>query len=60
MMMFALMSNMKSKLMVGVVFVLFVPNAIARGGGSYTISVLIEIHSEIIFMRTCLTVRYFI
>ena len=32
--MFALLRNMKRKLVVGVAFVLFVPTAIARDGGS--------------------------
>ena len=59
-MMIALLRNMKRKLMVGVTFFLFVPTLSACDGGSYTIDVLREIHAEIIFMITCLTVRFFI
>ena len=43
--------------MVGTSFSLFVTNTVAHNGGSYTISVLRKIHSEIIFMITCLEVR---
>ena len=32
--MFALLSNMKTKWMVGIVFVMFVPTAISHNGGS--------------------------
>ena len=49
-MMSGLMRNMKRKLMVGVAFVLFVPNATSHNGGSYTIYVLREIHAEIILI----------
>ena len=56
-MMFALLINMKRKLIVGVAFFLFVPTAISHNGGRCTIDVLTESHAEIIFMRTCLMVR---
>ena len=47
------LKNMKSKLVVGVVFVLFVPTGSARDGGSYSIAFLREIHAERSFMRIC-------
>ena len=59
-MMFALIRNIKSKLMVRVAFVLFFPTSIAHNVGIYIITVLRENHIEIIFMRTCLTVRCFV
>ena len=57
--MFALLRNNKIKLMAGVALVLFFPTAIAHNVGIYIIAVLRENHTEIIFMRTCLTVRSF-
>ena len=59
-MIFALLSNIKSKLMVGVSFYLFVPTAILHNGGIYTITVLRESHSGRIFTITCLAVRFFL
>ena len=44
--------------MVGVEFGLFVPTAISQSGGSYTIAVLRKSHAEIIFMKTCLMVKF--
>ena len=57
-MMFALLRNKKRKLMIGVEFVLFVPTVIARDGGRYNIAVIRESHTERIFTRNCLTVRF--
>ena len=59
-MIFSSLKKMKRKLMVGVDFVLFVITAIAQNGGSHIIAVLIESCAEIIFMRSCLTVRFFL
>ena len=55
-MMFALLKNIKSKLMTGVAFVLFFSTSVSRDGRSYTISVIIESHAERIFMRKFLIV----
>ena len=59
-MMFDFLSNIKRKLVVGVAFVLFIPTAIAHNSRIYTIAMLREIHTEIIFIRSCLTVRFLI
>ena len=56
---FALLRNMKRKLMVGVEFVPFVPTTISNNGERKNITVLRKSHAEIIFMRTCLAVRCF-
>ena len=58
-MMFALLSNKKGKLVVGLEFVLFVSTSIANDCGIYNIAELRENYSEIIFMISFLTVGFF-
>ena len=49
--------NTNNKLIVGLVFVLFVPASISIYDKIYTIDVLRGVHSEIILMRSVLTFR---
>ena len=57
--MLGFISNMKSILMVGVACVLFFTNASAHDGGSYNITLLIEIHFERSLMISCLVFGIF-
>ena len=57
-MMFGLLRNMKRKMMVSEAFVLFPPVKPELNGGSYTIAVLRDRHTERIMMRNCLAVLF--
>ena len=53
--MLGFLRNTNNKLIVGLVFVLFVPASISIYDKIYTIDVLRGVHSEIILMRSVLT-----
>ena len=55
--MLGFLRNTNNKLIVGLVFVLFVPASISIYDKIYTIDVLRGVHSEIILMRSVLTFR---
>ena len=52
--------NMKSKMMIGIVFVLFVTNVSALDSVSYIISVLIESYTKIRFSEFFLTFTFLV
>ena len=55
-MMFGLLRKIKREMMVVEVFVLFFPVTPELNSGSYTISVIVDRHAELILVRSCLTV----